>query len=168
MRHLNQMTIWHPFSVTSVSRGSSVSIVSGYELDDRAIGVRFPAKAKDFSSNLSVQTCSGAHPASCTIGTGGSFPGAKRGRGVTLTTHSYLVPRSMSRSYTSCPPQVPPWRVAGVLFSVTSILKLHFHLHQSKSVPFPEGSLSGVLYALLIPTMNATCLDPNISPTYWP
>jgi len=28
------------------------------------------------------------------MGTGGPFPGAKRGRGVTLTTHSHLVPRS--------------------------------------------------------------------------
>jgi hypothetical protein len=32
--------------------GSSVSIVSGYGLDDRAIQVRSPAEAKDFSSNL--------------------------------------------------------------------------------------------------------------------
>jgi hypothetical protein len=30
------------------SRGSSVSIVSDYGLDDRAIGVRSPAEAKDF------------------------------------------------------------------------------------------------------------------------
>jgi hypothetical protein len=33
--------------------------------------------AEDFSSNLCVQTGSGAHPASCTMGTGGSFPGGK-------------------------------------------------------------------------------------------
>ena len=35
----------------------------------------------------------GAHPASCTMGTG-SFPGVKCGRGVLLTTHPLLVPRS--------------------------------------------------------------------------
>jgi hypothetical protein len=51
--------------------GSSVSIVSGYGLHDRAIEVRSPAEAKDFSSNFCVQTGSGAHPASCTMGTGG-------------------------------------------------------------------------------------------------
>jgi hypothetical protein len=51
--------------------------VSDYGLDDRAIGVRSPAGAKDFSFVLCVQTGSGAHPASCTMGTGGSFPGAK-------------------------------------------------------------------------------------------
>jgi hypothetical protein len=59
------------------SRVSSSSIVSDYGLDDRAIGVRFPAKAKDFSCSLCVQTGSGAHPASCPIGTGGPFLGGK-------------------------------------------------------------------------------------------
>jgi len=50
--------------------------VSQYGLDDRAIGVRSPARTKDFSSNLCVQTGSGAHPASCTMGTGGkAWPG---------------------------------------------------------------------------------------------
>jgi hypothetical protein len=56
-----------------MSRVSSVSIVSDYGLDDRGIGVRSPAEAKDFSSNLCVQTGSGAHPASCPVGTGGPF-----------------------------------------------------------------------------------------------
>jgi hypothetical protein len=33
-------------------------------------------------------------------------PGVKRGRGVTLTTHLHLVPRSgMSRSYSAYPPE---------------------------------------------------------------
>jgi hypothetical protein len=54
---------------------SSVSIVSDYGLDDRAIGVRSPAGTKDFSSNLCVQTGSEAHPASCTMGTDDLFPG---------------------------------------------------------------------------------------------
>jgi hypothetical protein len=70
------------------------------------IGVRSLARAKDFSSSLCVQTGSEAHPASCTMGTGGPFAGEKRGRGVTLTTHPHLVPWSrMSRSYTSSPPK---------------------------------------------------------------
>jgi hypothetical protein len=60
-----------------IEPGSSVSIVSGYGLDDRAIQVRSPAEAKDLSSNVCVQTGSGAHPASCTMGTGESFPGGK-------------------------------------------------------------------------------------------
>jgi hypothetical protein len=51
--------------------------VSGYGLDDRAIGVRSQAGAKDFSSSLCVQTGSGAYTASCTMGTGGPFSGGK-------------------------------------------------------------------------------------------
>jgi hypothetical protein len=51
--------------------------VSDYGLDDWAIGVRSLAEAKDFSYSLFVQTGSGAHPASCTMGTGGPFPGTK-------------------------------------------------------------------------------------------
>jgi hypothetical protein len=71
------------------SRCSSVSM-SGYGLDDRAIEVRSSAKAKDFCSSLCVQTGSGAHPASCPIDTGGSFPGIKRGRGVALINRPIL------------------------------------------------------------------------------
>jgi hypothetical protein len=63
--------------IAKKSRVSSGSIVSDYGLDDRAIGVRSAAGAKDFSSILYVQTGSGAHPASCTMGTGGPFPGCK-------------------------------------------------------------------------------------------
>jgi hypothetical protein len=59
------------------SQGSSGSIVSGYGLDDRAIEVRSPTGAKDFSSSLCVQTGSEAHPASCSKGTGGPFPAGK-------------------------------------------------------------------------------------------
>jgi hypothetical protein len=58
--------------------GSSVSIVSGYGLDHRAIKVRCPAEVKGFFSySLCVQTGSGAHRASFTVGTGDPFPGAK-------------------------------------------------------------------------------------------
>jgi hypothetical protein len=90
----------------SLEPGSSVNIVSGYGLDDRALEVRSPAEVRNFSSNLCIQTVSGAHPASCTMRTGVLSPGLKRGRGVTLTTHPHLVPKSwMSRSYTSSPPK---------------------------------------------------------------
>jgi hypothetical protein len=111
--------VWSFFTclhACSGAKGSSVSIESDYGLDDRVIGVRSPAGAKDLSSNLCVQTGSGVHPAPCTMGTEGPFPGAKRGQGVTLTTHPHLVPRSrMSRSYTSSPSHAPPWRVAELL-----------------------------------------------------
>jgi hypothetical protein len=58
-----------------------------------------------FFSSLCIQTSSGAHSASYAMGTGGYFPGVKRGRRVTLTTQPPLVPRSgMCRSYMSSSP----------------------------------------------------------------
>jgi hypothetical protein len=63
------------------SQVSSGSIVSDYGLDDRVIGVRSPAGVKDFSCSLCVQTGSGAHPASCTMGSEGPFPRGKSAAG---------------------------------------------------------------------------------------
>jgi hypothetical protein len=81
--------------------GSSVSIVSDYGLDDRAIEVRSPSEAKDFSSNLCVQTGSGAYPVSCTMGTG-VFQRGKVQPGRDADHSPHPVPRSrMSRSYNS-------------------------------------------------------------------
>jgi hypothetical protein len=56
-----------------MSQGSSVGIATGYELDDRGSGVRLPVEAGNFSRLHSVQTGSGAHPASYAIGNGGRF-----------------------------------------------------------------------------------------------
>jgi hypothetical protein len=63
-------------SARTRARNSSVGIATGYGMDGPGIeswwGTRFFAH---------VQTGPGAHPASCTMGTG-SFPGVKRpGRG---------------------------------------------------------------------------------------
>jgi hypothetical protein len=90
--------------------------VSYYRLDERAIGVRSPAGAEDFSSNLYVQTGSEAYPASCTMGTGGPFPGAKA-RPVRDADHS---PPSSAEVKNELElyllsPQAPPWYVAGLL-----------------------------------------------------
>jgi hypothetical protein len=52
-------------------------MVTGYGLDDRMIGVRFPVGAGNFSLRHNVQTGSGAYPASYPMGTGGPFPGGK-------------------------------------------------------------------------------------------
>jgi hypothetical protein len=97
--------------------GLAQAVVSDYGLDDLAIEVRSPAEAKDFSSSLCVQSCSGAHPASCTMGTGGSFPGgnARPGRDADHSPPSSAEVENC-RSYTSSPPQTSPWRVAGLLF----------------------------------------------------
>jgi hypothetical protein len=59
------------------SNGGSVGIALHYGLEDRGSRVRFPAGAGSFSLNHRVQNSSGAHPASYTMGTRGSFPGGK-------------------------------------------------------------------------------------------
>jgi hypothetical protein len=95
--------------------GSSVSIVSDYGLDDRAIGVRSLARAKDFSSILCVQTGSGAHPASCTMGTGGPFPGVKARPGRDADHSHPPSSAEVENEELYLSPQAPPWRVAGLL-----------------------------------------------------
>jgi hypothetical protein len=85
---------------------SSGSVVSGYGLDDRVIDVRSTAGTTDFSSSLCVQTGSGAHPASCTMGIRGPFPGGKARPGRDADRSPPSSPRSrMNRSYTSSPPK---------------------------------------------------------------
>jgi hypothetical protein len=68
--------------------GSVVGIATAYGLDCPGIeslwGARFSAP---------VQTGAEAHTVSCTMGTG-SYLGVKCGRGMTLTAHPLLVPRS--------------------------------------------------------------------------
>jgi hypothetical protein len=88
--------------VRTANRVGRVGIATGYAVDGQEIesrwGVRF---------STPVQTGAGAHPASCTMGTG-SFPEVKSGRGVTLTSHPLLVPWSWkSRAI----PLLPLWAV---------------------------------------------------------
>jgi len=73
--------------ITHCGLGSSVGIATGYGLDGPGIESLW---GRDFPP---VQTGPGAHPTSCTMGTG-SFPGVNSGRGVTLTPHLFLAQRS--------------------------------------------------------------------------
>jgi hypothetical protein len=59
------------------SRDSSVGIALGYGLDNRGSRVPFPAGPGNFSLHHRVKNGSGAHPASYSMGTGGSLPGGK-------------------------------------------------------------------------------------------
>jgi hypothetical protein len=101
----------NPCSVNSCSPevpeepGTSVSIVFGYGLDDRAIGVRSPAEARGFFLQpLGPYRLWGYTQPLVQLVPSVLFPGVKCDRGVTLTTHPHLVPKSgMSRSYTSSP-----------------------------------------------------------------
>jgi hypothetical protein len=91
----------------SLTWDNSVSIVSGYGLDDRAIKVRSPAEAKGYFPLASVYkpALRPTQPPVQWVLEVLSL-GVKHGQGVTLTTNPHLVSRlEMSRSYTSSPPQ---------------------------------------------------------------
>jgi hypothetical protein len=68
-----------------------------------------------------VQTGPGAHPASCTMGTG-SFTAVKIGRGVTLTPHPLLVPWSRKNRAI---PLLPLWAIRPVQ-SLSARTRVHF------------------------------------------
>jgi hypothetical protein len=59
------------------NRDSSVGIATGYELDNRGSGFRFPVGDGNFSLLHRVQAGSAALTSSYPKGTRGSFPGSK-------------------------------------------------------------------------------------------
>jgi hypothetical protein len=85
--------------------------MSDYGLDNQG---SIPAETEDFYSSLCIQTDSGAHPASCPIGTGVSFPGGKArpGRDADHSPPSSAEFKNKFELYLLAL-QVPPWRVAG-------------------------------------------------------
>jgi hypothetical protein len=93
--------------------GGSVGIATDCGLDGSEIESRW---RRDFPP---VRTGPGAHPASCTMGTG-SFPGVKCGQGVLLTTHPLLTPRSWkSRAI-----PLPLWPTTGPVMELLYCLPL--------------------------------------------
>jgi hypothetical protein len=103
--------------------------VSDYGLDDRAIEVRSPTGAEDFSSSACVKTVSGAHPASYPMGTGSSFPGGKArpGRDADHSPPSSTEVKNEYELYLLSP-HLPPWRVAGQLNFTPTFAKNFFPL----------------------------------------
>ena len=85
---------------------------AGRSEDRIPVGARF---------STPVQTGPGAHPASCTMGTG-SLPGVKSGRGVTLTPYPLLVPWSRK---SIAIPLLPLWAVRPVQ-SLSACTRVHF------------------------------------------
>jgi hypothetical protein len=76
-------------------------------------------RQEDFSSSLYVQTGSGAHPASCTMGTGGPFPGGKAQSGCDADSSPPSSPE-VEKEYELylLSAQVPSWRVVGQLLFI--------------------------------------------------
>ena len=121
---LSSFVLWHAINITIIfvrRPGSVVGVATGYGLDGPGIESRWGAR---FSAP--IQTGPGAHPSSCTVGTG-SFMGVKSGRGVTLTPHPLLVLWSWkSRGI----PLLPLWAVRPVQsLSVCTRGALYFYFY---------------------------------------
>jgi hypothetical protein len=95
---------------------SSVGIATDYGMDGPGIESRW---GRGFPP---IQTVPGAHPASCTMGTG-SFLWVKYGRSVTLTPHPLLVPQSWKIRAITLPTL---WTTTG---PVTGTLYLYIYIY---------------------------------------
>jgi hypothetical protein len=104
------LVLWHLLCY-SYSYWAGVAQSMYCPTSDWTTGVRSLAETKDFSFRLCVQTGSEAHPASCTMGTDGPFPGVMRGSGVTLATHPHL---SRGQEWVGAYIASPPKRLHGV------------------------------------------------------
>jgi hypothetical protein len=89
------------------SRGSVVGIATGYGLNGRGVGVRVPEGSRIFPSPRRLDRLWGP-PSLLYYGYRGLFLGGYSGRGVKLTTHLQLVPRSRKHPL----PHTPSWRNA--------------------------------------------------------
>jgi hypothetical protein len=90
-----------------LTKGAGIAQWYSAELRGGWSGVRVPAGAGNFSPHQRVQTDSEIHPVSYTMGTGGSFPGAKAAGA--WRCHLHLVPRSRMSAAIPPLPNTPSW-----------------------------------------------------------
>jgi hypothetical protein len=103
---------------------------AGQSRDRNPVGARFSAP---------VQTGLEAHSASCTMGTR-SFLGVRCSRGVTLTPHPLLVPRSKTEwSYTSTLPKGFRGQWKGETYLLTN--KMHYVKYNKTQFMFVKWQL---------------------------
>jgi hypothetical protein len=92
------------------SRDSAVCIATGYGLDDRGVGVRVPVGLRIFSTPRRPDRL--CPPTFLSTGYRGLFRREESGRGVQLTIHIQLVPRSRKCGSIHPLPHTPSWRSA--------------------------------------------------------
>jgi hypothetical protein len=106
MKNAYKIIVWAP---EDRNRDSAVSIVTVYGLDDRGVGVRVPVGSGMFSSRHRPDRFWGPQSL-LSNGYRGLFPRVYSGRGVKVTTHLHLVPRSRKRGSIHPLPHTPSWR----------------------------------------------------------
>ena len=101
-----------------------------------------------------IQTGPGAHPASCTMGTG-VFPGVKSGRGVTLTPYFLQVPWSIKGRAI---PLLPLWAVRPVQsFSAFTTVHCTFIFLYNSFTEFPYWS------SIIHLSLTRPCISQEVS-----
>ena len=151
-----------PYRITSTALtvmvgwvAQSVQRLAGWSRDRNLVGARFSAP---------VQTGPGAHPASCTGGTG-SFLGGKEwpGRDADPPTPSSAMVMK-GQSYTSTPHMgrtactEPQCLYKGALYLTVTINRQHFY-QQNNTVnyPFLSSLQCGIWFTLVFTVLRATC-----------
>jgi hypothetical protein len=89
------------------SRDGSVGIATGYDLDDRGVRIRVPVRVRIFTSCHADRLW--GPPIFLSNVYRGLFPGEQSGRGVKLTTHFQLVPRTRKCGSIHPIPHTPSW-----------------------------------------------------------
>jgi hypothetical protein len=109
--HSSSVRIFSSAPINKDSRDSAVGIAAGYGLDDQEVGVQVPVGSRFFTSPCYPERLWG--PLSLiSNGYRGLFPRGWTGRGVKLTTHLHLVPRSRKCGPIHPLPHTPSWRSA--------------------------------------------------------
>jgi hypothetical protein len=97
------LVVLYNWSLYCNGAGVAQSVLSDYKLDDRD---SIPDRGRIFPLASASRPAMGPTQPPIQWVLGLLPPGVKRGRGVTLSTHLHLVPRSrISRSHTSSPPK---------------------------------------------------------------
>jgi hypothetical protein len=111
--HTRTRTRTHRYICTCISKSQdrAVSIATGYGLDDQGVRIRVLVWARIFTSPCHPDRLWGP-PSLLSNGYHGLFTRGLSGRGVKLTTHLQLMPRSRKRGFIHPLPHMSSWHSA--------------------------------------------------------